>query len=97
MKKKISVLVDSKIKKFNKTINVESDKSISHRSLLIASQCIGTSIISNILEGEDVKNTILCLKKLGVKIFKKNKNYIVHGNGLKNQKEILFMLEIQEP
>ena len=82
MKKKISVFVNSKIKKFNKTINVESDKSISHRSLLIASQCIGPSVISNILEAEDVKNTIICLQKLGVKILKKNKNYIVHGNGL---------------
>ena len=74
MKKKISVLIDKKIKKFNKIIFVESDKSISHRSLLIASQCIGPSNIIDILESEDVKNTILCLKKLGVKI-KLTKNY----------------------
>ena len=82
MKKKFSVSVNKKIKKFNKVITVESDKSISHRSLLIASQCIGISSISNILESEDVKNTIICLKKLGVKIIKKNKKYIVFGNGL---------------
>ena len=71
MKKKISVFINSKIDKFNKTISVESDKSISHRSLLIASQCIGLSKISNLLEGDDVKNTISCLQKLGVKIIKK--------------------------
>ena len=82
MKKKISVLVNKKIKKFNKTITAESDKSFSHRSLLIASQCIGISSISNILESEDVKNTIICLKKLGVKILKRNKNYFIYGNGL---------------
>ena len=82
MKKKISVFINSKINKFNKIISVESDKSISHRSLLIASQCIGPSKISNILESGDVKNTISCLQKLGVKIVKKKKNYIVHGNGL---------------
>ena len=83
MKKKISVLINNgKIKKFNKIISVESDKSISHRSLLIASQCIGPSNINNILESEDVKNTIICLQKLGVKILKKNKKYIVYGNGL---------------
>ena len=50
MKKKNSVLINNKIGKFNKTIFVESDKSISHRSLLIASQCIGVSNINNILE-----------------------------------------------
>ena len=61
MKKKNSVLISNKIGKFNKTISVESDKSISHRSLLIASQCIGVSNINNILESEDVKNTIICL------------------------------------
>ena len=82
MKKKNSVLISNKIGKFNKTISVESDKSISHRSLLIASQCIGVSNINNILESEDVKNTIFCLKKLGVRIIKKNEKYIVYGNGL---------------
>ncbi len=82
MIKKISVSVNKRIKKFKKTITVESDKSISHRALLIASQCIGQSNITNILEGEDVMNTIKCLKKLGVKILKKNKKYVVYGNGL---------------
>ena len=74
MTKKFSVFINKKIKKFNKTIAVESDKSISHRALLIASQCLGTSYIKNILESEDVYNTITCLKKLGVNIIKKNKN-----------------------
>ena len=82
MKKKFSVLVDSKIKKFNKVVNVEGDKSISHRALLIASQCTGVSSIKGILESEDVQNTITCLKKLGVKILKKNNKYFVFGNGL---------------
>ena len=44
MQKKNSVLINDKIEKFNKNITVESDKSISHRSLLIASQCIGLLI-----------------------------------------------------
>ena len=71
MNKKFSVLINKKIKKFNKNISVEGDKSISHRALLISSQCIGPSILKGILESEDVKNTINCLKKLGVKIVKK--------------------------
>jgi 3-phosphoshikimate 1-carboxyvinyltransferase len=87
MKKKTSVLIKKKITSFNKNITVESDKSISHRSLLIASQCLGASSINNILESEDVKNTIICLKKLGVKILKKNKKYIVYGNGFASFKK----------
>ena len=82
MNKKFSVLINKRINKFNKTILVESDKSISHRALLISSQCIGLSHLHGILESEDVNNTINCLKKLGVKIIKKNKKYIVYGNGL---------------
>ena len=72
MNKKFSVYINSKTKKFNKVVKVEGDKSISHRALLIASQCIGTSSITGILESEDVQNTIDCLKKLGVKILNEN-------------------------
>ena len=82
MKSKFSVSIKGKIKKFNKVINVESDKSITHRALLIASQCIGPSVLKNILESDDTNNTISCLKKLGIKIIKKNKKYIVFGNGI---------------
>ena len=82
MNKKFSVYLNSKIKKFNKTIYVEGDKSISHRALMIASQCMGISSIKGILESEDISNTVNCLKALGVRILKKNKSYFVYGNGL---------------
>ena len=82
MNKKFSVYLNNKINKFNKTIYVEGDKSISHRSLMIASQCMGISSIKGILESEDINNTVNCLKALGVKILKKNKSYLVYGNGL---------------
>ena len=94
MNKKFSVYINNKIEKFNKTIYVEGDKSISHRALLIASQCMGISSIKGILESEDVKNTIICLKKLGVKILKKNEKYLIYGNGLgsfrKPSKNLLY-------
>ncbi len=80
--KKISVVIKDRIKKFNRNISVEGDKSISHRALLIASQCVGSSNLFNILESDDVKNTITCLRNLGVKIVKKNKRYVIYGNGL---------------
>jgi len=68
MEKKISVLIKNKISKFNKTIKIPADKSISLRSIILASQCIGISRIKNLLESEDVLNCIKALKILGVKI-----------------------------
>ncbi len=55
------------------------DKSISHRILILAGQAIGKSEISNLLEGEDVLNTLKAMKQLGVQIKKKDKKYFVFG------------------
>ena len=49
MKKSISVLINKKINKYNRTIKVDSDKSLSLRALILASQCIGISKIKNLL------------------------------------------------
>lgn len=87
MKKKNSVLINNKIKKFNKKIQIPGDKSCSIRAILFASQCIGISKIKNLLESEDVLNCINALKtSLGVKIIKKNNIYQVYGNGLNSFK-----------
>ena len=78
-----SVLIEKKIKEFNKTINVDSDKSISIRSILISAISNDVSKIYNALESDDVNSCIQCLKKLGVKIKRiKNKDYLVYGKGL---------------
>ena len=87
MKKKFSVSINKKIEKFNKKIVIPGDKSCSIRAMLLASQCIGTSKIKNLLESEDILNCINILKKsLGVKIIKKNNIYLVYGNGLNSFK-----------
>ena len=82
MNRSFSVSINKKIDKFNKTIKVPSDKSLSIRALIIASQCIGVSKIKNLLESEDVLNCLKALKTLGVKIVKNNNNYLIYGNGL---------------
>ena len=87
MKKKFSVIINKKIKKFNKKIKIPGDKSCSIRAILLASQCIGISKIKNLLESEDVLNCIKALKNsLGIKIIKKNNVYHVYGNGLNSFK-----------
>ncbi len=47
---------------------VPGDKSISHRALMLASQAIGTTQISGLLEGEDVLHTADALRALGVTV-----------------------------
>jgi len=86
MKKKISVFINKRIKKFNKKINVPPDKSLSIRALLLASQCIGVSKIKNLLVSDDVLNCIKALRKLGVKIINKKNIYYIYGNGLNSFK-----------
>ena len=78
------ILIDGKINNFDKKINVTSDKSISIRSILLASQAVGVSKISNLLESEDVLNTLKAIKKLGIKYKKKKDSYYIEGFGINN-------------
>ena len=48
--------------------HVPGDKSISHRALILASQALGETSITGLLEGEDVINTAKALRQMGVKI-----------------------------
>ena len=68
-----SLNINKRIPSFNRKINIDSDKSISIRSLLIGSISQRISKINNILESGDVFSTIKCLRKLGVKIKSKAK------------------------
>ena len=72
----------NKIKPFNKTIAVSSDKSLSIRAILLASQAIGVSTISNLLESEDVLNAVRSIKKLGIECRKIGNQYKILGYGL---------------
>ena len=79
--KKSFTLKSSKSKSLNGIINVPTDKSISIRALILSSICLGNSKIYNLLESEDVLNTLKSLKILGVKILKKKGFHEIYGNG----------------
>ncbi len=79
---KNTLLIKKKINSFNKSISVSGDKSLSIRCAIMASQAIGKSKFFNLLDSEDVNNTLLSIRKLGIKVIKK-KNYCeIYGNGL---------------
>lgn len=81
--KSFDLNLKTKIPPFNKSIEVDSDKSMSIRSFLIGSISENISSTKNVLESDDVFSAISCLKKLGVKIIKKEKkDYLVYGKGL---------------
>jgi 3-phosphoshikimate 1-carboxyvinyltransferase len=71
--------MDKKLPKFVGTINIPGDKSISHRALIIGSQATGIVKVSNLLESADVFSTINALRKFGVHIIKRGKDYHVYG------------------
>ena len=76
------IKIKNKIKKFNKVLSIEGDKSLSIRWALIASQSEYKSKSVNLLLSEDVINALKCLRKLGVKI-KIKKNFCeINGVGL---------------
>ena len=60
-------------------INLEGDKSISHRALILASMCRGKSVINNLPSSRDILSTINCLRETGISIIVKNNQAIVIG------------------
>ncbi len=85
------IIIKKRIKNFSKQIKVSSDKSISIRVVLLASQAVGRSKISNLLESEDVLNSLKAIKKLGIKYIKKKNTYFIDGfgvNGFTSKKNI---------
>ena len=67
------IIIKNKISSFVKKIEVSGDKSISIRCVLLASQAIGKSSIKNLLESQDVIDSLNAIKKLGIN-YKKRKN-----------------------
>ena len=65
------------------TVRVPGDKSISHRSLILASLADGASRIRGILDSEDVRSTAGVLRALGARIPALSAEMRVEGVGLR--------------
>ena len=76
------IYINNRLNSFNNKIRVGSDKSISIRAVLLASQAVGVSKISNLLESEDVLNALNVIKKLGINFNKRGNIYSIYGFGL---------------
>lgn len=78
----------TKVSVLNGDIKIPGDKSISHRSVMMASLAKTPVIIKNFLNSDDCLSTVACMQSLGVSVQKQADNEIViTGNGLRGLKE----------
>ena len=76
------LLIEKKLKRFNKKISVSGDKSISIRWVLFASLANGVSKAQNLLISDDVLATINAIRKLGIKVVIRGKFCKIYGKGV---------------
>ncbi|MDC3037486.1 3-phosphoshikimate 1-carboxyvinyltransferase [Candidatus Pelagibacter sp.] len=81
-----SVIIKNKINKFNKTISVSGDKSLSIRWVLLSSLGTGISKAKNLLMSDDVLAAIKAINKLGIKSKIKKNECKIYGKGLEGYK-----------
>ena len=77
------------------SIRVAGDKSISHRSIILASIANGITRVTGFLEGEDALNTVAAFREMGVTIVgPENGELTIYGvgkNGLRAPRKTLYM------
>ncbi|MGM0548489.1 MAG: 3-phosphoshikimate 1-carboxyvinyltransferase, partial [Bacillota bacterium] len=80
--------------KISGQIEVPGDKSISHRSIILAALAEGESKIEGLLEAEDCLKTLNIMADLGLEIVKiKAGEYLIKGQGLNGLKEAKNILD----
>ncbi|MEZ5826682.1 MAG: 3-phosphoshikimate 1-carboxyvinyltransferase [Geminicoccaceae bacterium] len=76
-------------------IRVPGDKSISHRSLMLAGLAVGESRVSGLLEGEDVIATARAMRALGCAVERDGDGeWTVHGRGTAGMAEPADVLDM---
>jgi 3-phosphoshikimate 1-carboxyvinyltransferase len=66
----MTALISRKSSALNGFARIPGDKSISHRALMLGALTVGETMISGLLEGEDVLHTAEAMRKLGASIEK---------------------------
>lgn len=69
------------------SISVPGDKSISHRALMFAGLAVGETVITGLLEGEDVLRTAAAMRALGAEMSREGGTWRVAGRGIGGLRE----------
>lgn len=63
-------------------VTIPGDKSISHRAIMLGALSLGTTEVTNFLQGADCLSTIDCFRHLGIDIENKQDCILIHGKGI---------------
>ena len=81
-----------KIRRISGEIEVPSDKSLSHRSVMLGGLCKGKVAIKNFSKGEDCQNTLKIYQQLGANVsFQDEKNFVLDCKGLQSPQKTLYV------
>ena len=69
------------------SVSVPGDKSISHRALMFAGLAVGETVITGLLEGEDVLRTAAAMRALGAEMAREGGVWRVAGRGIGGLRE----------
>ena len=75
-------------------LRVPSDKSISHRSIMLSSLNKGTVVVKNFLRSEDCLNTLKAFIELGINIEDKQEKIVIRGKGKHSLKEPFNVIDL---
>ncbi len=91
----LNSLASKKCSALNGSARIPGDKSISHRSIMFGSLAIGETIISGLLEGEDVLHTAEAMRAMGAKIYNSDDGlWHIYGVGIGGLQEPSQVLEM---
>lgn len=69
--------------RFEGTLSLPGDKSLSHRVLMFAAMAEGKSRAFGVSSGQDVMSTARCLSGLGIDIRRSGDEVVIEGKGLR--------------
>ncbi|WP_400163772.1 3-phosphoshikimate 1-carboxyvinyltransferase [Brevibacillus sp. TJ4] len=80
--------------KFEGTVRVPGDKSISHRAVMFGALANGTTEIEGFLPGADCLSTIACFRSMGIEIEQQEDRVTVRGKGWYGLQEPVSRLDV---
>ncbi|RUM90595.1 MAG: 3-phosphoshikimate 1-carboxyvinyltransferase [Thermovibrio sp.] len=81
-------------KKLTGKLRTPSDKSISHRAVMLGSLNRGKTVVREFLRSEDCLNTLKAFVELGVEIYDSGNEILINGKGKRSLKEPFNVLDL---
>ncbi|MDD5432207.1 MAG: 3-phosphoshikimate 1-carboxyvinyltransferase [Candidatus Omnitrophica bacterium] len=78
----MSFFVVKPLSRIKGIVDLPGDKSIAHRAIILSAIAKGKTLVKNFPLNKDCLSTIEAIRKLGVRIIKKEKDFVVSGKGL---------------